>query len=168
MNRELVVNREGGSLCVGHWARAGGIAVLAALTAACVPGYQAPEEVETRPPAVSYNYASDDGLMEANGKARAYCSQYASVPSLREPIVDNSDGTKTVTFECIKTGAATVAPAPPPPSTPAGYTYRSDTELLQSIGQADAYCAQTGQTASYSIVTNADGSKTLTYRCVPH
>jgi hypothetical protein len=148
--------------------RVGGIAVVAlAAMAACVPPDQAPQEVATRPPAVSYNYSSDDGLLEANGKARAYCSQYASTPSVQGSIIDNTDGTKTVTFECVKTAAVTPAPVPVPPSPPTGYSYRTDTELLQAMGSADAYCAQSGQGASYSMVTNADGTKTLTFQCVP-
>ena len=140
----------------------GGVAILAILATACAPVHQPPREVETRQPAVSYNYNSDDGLVEANSKARAYCSQYASTPSLHGTIVDNEDGTKTVTFECVKTAATTTSP---PPAN--GYVYGSDTELLQSIRSADTHCAQSGQTASTSIVTNPDGTKTLTFQCVP-
>ena len=158
--------RSGRRVC--RWVRVGGIAVVAvAATAACAPSYQAPQEVETRPPAVSYTYRSDDGLIEANGKARAYCSQYAATPSLHGSISDNADGTKTVTFKCVKTAAGTPASVPVPPSPPTGYSYRTDTELLQAIGSADAYCARSGRTASYSIVTNANGTKTLTFQCAP-
>jgi hypothetical protein len=156
------------SLRVFRRVRVGGIAVVAvAAMAACVPPYQAPQEVATSPPAVSYNYSSDDGLVEANGKARAYCSQYASTPSVQESIIDNADGTKTVTFACVKTAALTPAPVPVSPSPPTGYSYRTDTELLQAMGSADTYCAQSGQSASYSMVTNADGTKTLAFQCVP-
>jgi hypothetical protein len=153
---------------VFRWVRVGGIVVVAvAATAACAPSYQAPQEVETRPPVVSYNYSSDDGLIEANGKARAYCSQYASTPSVQGSISDNADGTKTVTFQCIRTAAGTPVPAPAPPSPPTGYSYRTDPELLQAIGSAEAYCARSGRTALYSIVTNADGTKTLALQCAP-
>jgi hypothetical protein len=188
MNRAIVCNqrcrdRAAGTasmilrsgLRVFRWVRVGGIAVVAvAAMAACAPPYQAPQEVATRPPAVSYNYSSDDGLVEANDKARAYCSQYASTPRLQGSISDNADGTKTVTFECVKTAAGTPppvavtpSPVPVPPSPPRGYSYRTDTELLQAIGSADAYCARSGQIASSSIVTTADGTKTLTFQCVP-
>ena len=143
----------------------GVIAILAVIATACAPLYQPPREVESRQPSVTYNYNSDDGLVEANSKARAYCSQYASTPSLQGSIVQNEDGTKTVTFECVKT--ATVVSSPPPATPPRGYSYGSDVELLESIRSADAYCAQTGQTASTSVVTNADGTKTLTFQCVP-
>ena len=180
MNREIVCdqrcrNRATGTasmmlrsgLRVFRWVRVGGIAVIAvAAMAACGAPYQAPQEVETRPPVVSYNYSSDNGLIEANGKASSYCSQYASTPSLQGSIIDNADGTKTVTFACVKTAAVTRAPVSVPPSPPTGYSYHTDTELLQAIGSADAYCARSGQIASYSIVTNADGTKTLTFQCV--
>jgi hypothetical protein len=181
MNREMIGNqrcrdRAAGTesmmprsrLRIFRWVRIGGIAVVAvAAMAACVPPQQAPQEVETRPPGVSYNYSSDDGLVEANGKATAYCSQYASTPSVQGSIIDNGDGTKTVTFECMRTAAVTPAPAPMSPAPPTGYSYRTDTELLQAMGSADAYCARSGQIASYSMVTNADGTKTLTFQCAP-
>ena len=145
------------------------IAVLTVATAtACAPAYKPPQEVESRPPSVSYNYSSDEGLVEANTKARAYCGQYASTASMKGTIAENRDGSKTVTFECVKTAAIIPArPVPPPPSPPMEYVYRSDNELLRAIESADAYCAESGRVASTRIVTNADGSKTLTYQCIP-
>jgi hypothetical protein len=143
-----------------------GFAVLAvAVAAGCGgPVYTEPKEVEAKPPTVSYNFGSDEDLIAANTKARVYCSQYASTPSMQGSITENSDGTKTVTFECIKT--AGVAPPPPPPP-PMSYSYRTDMELLQAIQSSEAYCARTGQAASSSIVANPDGTKTLTFQCVP-
>jgi hypothetical protein len=149
------------ALCIFRWVRAGGIAVLAVATAACTPLYQKAHEVEAKPPRVSYDYSSDAGLIEANSKARIYCGQYASTTSSRGSITENTDGTKTVTFECIKTVAAISYPPPP-----MSYSYRTDTELLQAIESADADCARSGQTASSRIVTNPDGTKTLTFQCV--
>jgi len=149
-----------------HWAcccAMGGLAVAAAV--ACTPMYQKAQEMEARPPKVSYDFSSDAGLVDANSKARNYCGQYASTPSLRGSITDNPDGTRSVTFECIKTAAVTPYPRSSPP--PMSYSYRTDTELLQAIDSADAYCAQYGQITSSSIVTNADGTKTLTYQCIP-
>jgi hypothetical protein len=146
---------------VFRWIRAGGIGVLAVAAAACTPLFQKAQEVEAKPPRVSYVYSSDAGLIEANSKARIYCGQYASTSSSRGSITQNPDGTKTVTFECIKTGAVTSYPPPP-----MSYSYRTDTELLQAIDSADADCARSGQTASSSIVTNPDGTKTLMFQCV--
>ena len=146
--------------------RAGAIGILAVAAAiACTPLYQEAHEVDARPPKVSYDFSSDAGLIEANSKARTYCGQYAATPSLQGTITKNSDGGQTVTFECIKTVAATPYPPPSPP--PMSYSYRTDTELLQAIESADAYCARSGQTASSSIVTNPGGTRTLTYQCIP-
>ncbi len=168
MNTEItfVRNRPGGNAAIGrfHSARLPALAALAVFITACAPVREPPQEVATTSPTVSYNYNTDDGLVEANTKARAYCAQYSATPSLQGSITTNSDGTKTVTFECLKT-AAVVTPPPAPPAT--GYTYRSDSEFVQSIQSADAYCAQSGQTASTHIVTNTDGSKTVTFQCVP-
>jgi hypothetical protein len=47
------------------------------------------------------------------------------------------------------------------------YSYRTDMELLQAIQSADAFCARSGQVSSSSVVTNPDGTKTLTFQCVP-
>ncbi len=145
-------------------ARVPALAALAALAAACAPVREPPQEVATTSPTVSYNYNTDDGLVEANAKARTYCAQYSGTPGLQGSITTNSDGTKTVTFECIKTAAGVAPPAAP---TTSGYTFRSDREFVQSIQSADAYCAQSGQTASTHIVSNTDGSKTVTFQCVP-
>jgi hypothetical protein len=154
----------------------GGIALIAvAFVTACEPMHRTAQEVEARPPKVSYKYSSDDGLVEANAKARTYCSQYASAPSIQGSVSHNQDGTRTATFECVKTTAVVtpppVATAPAPVPAPSrgyyNYSYRSDAELLQAIQSADSYCARTGQIASSSIITNTDGTKTLTYQCVP-
>jgi hypothetical protein len=159
-----------------HWILISGILVIAgAFVTACEPTHRTAREVDTTPPKVSYKYSSDEGLVEANAKARTYCSQYAATPSIRGSVTSNSDGSKTATFECVKTAAVVnppvmAAPAPAPAPAPRGYynySYRSDTELMQAIQSADSYCARTGQIASTSIVTNTDGTKTLTYQCVP-
>jgi hypothetical protein len=47
------------------------------------------------------------------------------------------------------------------------YRYSSDTELFQALHSADLYCQRSGQKASTSIVANQDGTKTLTFQCVP-
>jgi len=47
------------------------------------------------------------------------------------------------------------------------YTYGSDMELLQAMQSANTYCARSGQVASSSIVTNPDGTRTMTFQCVP-
>lgn len=129
------------------------------------------EQVDSRAPSVSYDFNTDNGLLEANAKARAYCSQYAATPSMAGTIVDRNDGTRTVRFECISSSAVTAPMAvqayPAPPAAPRGYLYRSDSELLAAIQSADSYCGQYGQNASTSIATNANGSRSLSFECRP-
>lgn len=141
-----------------------GIAVLAVLgVAACVPAYSRPEQEQAKPPEVSYNYTSDNGLIEASSKARAYCAQYNSTPDMRGSITENPDGTRTVTFTCVKPAGVTVSP--PPSTAPMSYSYSTDAGLLQAIRSADAYCARSGQAASYRVATNPDGTKVLNFQC---
>jgi hypothetical protein len=150
------------ALPVGHWVRAWIASLALVAVAACVSAYPQPQRVEAKPPSVTYSFSSDNELIAANSKARAYCAQYASTPGAQGTITENPDGTKTVTFECVKAAVVT-----PPPPAPMSYTYRTDAELLQALRSAEAYCALTGQAVSASIVTNPDGTKSLTFQCVP-
>jgi len=143
---------------------AGLIAVITvAMMASCTPLQSGSQVVETKPPSVSYNYVTDADLIDANSKARVYCSQYAATPSMQGIVMENPDRTKTVTFECIQ---PMVTP-PPVPSPPMRYSYSSDAELLQALHSAESYCARTGQIPASSIVTNSDGTRSLSFRCVP-
>lgn len=161
------MNKENDPISSRHgWGRIAGIAAIALFVTACGPVYEPPEQVAASVPTVSYSYGSDDGLIEANSKARSYCAQYNATPLMHGSIVDNADGTRTVTFECAKTGAVATTPAPAAPAETA-YVYRTDAEFLSALRSADAYCARSGQVASTRIVTNPDGSKTMTYQCVP-
>ena len=48
------------------------------------------------------------------------------------------------------------------------YTYRTDQELVQASQTAGAYCLRYGsQPMTSSIVTNPDGTKTVTFQCGP-
>lgn len=142
-----------------------GVTVLAmtAMFGCAPPTPSEPVQVEAQAPEVSYNFNTDQDLIEANNRARAYCSQYASTATMEGTITTNPDGSKRVTFECVKT-APTVPATPAPPMT---YNYRTDNDLLQAMQSADNYCARSGQVASYSVTTNANGTQTLTYQCVP-
>jgi hypothetical protein len=137
----------------------------AATIAACAPSHSntSPQQVEATPPSVTYTYNSDTELIEANSRAIVYCSKYTATPVNQGMIIENPDGTKTITFQCAK--AAMVSP--PPPTPPMSYLYSSDTELLQALHSADLYCQSSGQKASTSIVANPNGTKTLTFQCVP-
>ena len=146
-------------------------ATSAGLLASCAPANRAPEAVSTTNPSVTYKYRGDQELLRANQQAAVYCNQYASTPRTVN-ITNNSDGTNTVIFDCMKVAPmAVVTPMPPmAPSNPAlTYTYRSDRDLLDTSRRADAYCMQYGQrmVTTSSIVTNADGTRTITYQCGP-
>ena len=141
--------------------RGAGIAVLAAgAVAACQLTPTQP--VQSSNPRVTYNYRTDSDLVRANQNATTYCSQYQTTPRTAG-ITNNADGSKTVVFECVRTGAF---PAPAPINPNLTHTYRTDQELVQATHTASTYCQRVGsQPMTSSIVTNTDGSRTVTFQC---
>jgi hypothetical protein len=136
--------------------------VLAAgAVAACTPFSSSQQPVQSRNPSVTYNYRTDQELIQANQHATTYCSQYQTTARTAN-ITTNPDGSKAVVFECVRTTLP--APAPVPPSQ--SYSYRADQELIQVSQTADAYCLRYGARPMMSnIVTNPDGTKTVTFQC---
>ena len=127
-----------------------------------LPSSQQP--VQASNPSVTYNYRTDEELLQANRNATVYCNQYQTVPRTGN-IMSNSDGSKAVVFECVRT--ALPAPPPSPPSPPSlSYTYRTDQELVQASQTAGAHCARYGSQPMTSLMaTNPDGTRTVTFQC---
>jgi hypothetical protein len=142
------------------------IALLAAGTvAACTEMPSSQQPVQASNPSVTYNYRTDQELLTASQNATSYCGQYQTVPRAAT-IANNTDGTKTAVFECVRTGTAVSAPAPINPNL--SYTYRTDQELLQASQTASAYCVRNGsQPMTSTVVANADGTRTATFQCSP-
>lgn len=142
--------------------------LTAGAVAACSHVPSSPQAVQATNPTVTYNYRTDQELVNANQNATTFCSQYQTTPRTAN-VTSNSDGTKTVLFECVRTTAAAPAPAPTPvPVNPnvLSYSYRTDQELVQASQTASAYCAQNGALPMTSRVsTNVDGSRTVTFQC---
>jgi hypothetical protein len=144
---------------VNAWA----VPLLAAgvVTACALPSSQQP--VQSTNPSVTYNYRTDQELVQANQNAATYCSQYQTTPRTAN-ITSNPDGSKAVVFECVRT----TRPVPPPTTPSQSYTYRTDQELVQASQTAGAYCLQySSQPMTSSIVTNPNGTKTVTFQCGP-
>ena len=143
------------------------IALLAAgAVASCGPLSSSQQPVQSTNPSVTYNYRTDQELLQANQNATTYCSQYQTAPRTAN-ITNNPDGSKAVVFECVRT----TLPSPPPttPTTPSqSYTYRTDQELVLASQTAGAYCLKYGsQPMTSSIVTNPNGTRTVTFQCGP-
>jgi exopolysaccharide biosynthesis predicted pyruvyltransferase EpsI len=138
------------------------VALLAAgVLASCAELPSSPQPVQSSNPSVTYNYRTDQELLQANQNAAAYCSQYQTAPRTAN-ITNNSDGSKAVVFECVRT----TLPAPAPVTPSQSYTYRTDQELVQASQTAGAYCQKYGsQPMTSSMVTNPDGSRTVTFQC---
>lgn len=147
-------------------------ATAAALLASCAPGPRAPETISAQNPSVTYKYRGDQELLSANQQAAVFCNQYGTTPRTAN-LTNNPDGTNTVIFECVKVGMPTTAMAPVVPLPPANpglsYSYRTERELLDASRRADAYCMQYGQrmTGTTSIISNVDGSRTVSFQCGP-
>ena len=142
-----------------------GIAVLTAATVAACQSTPSPQAVQSSNPRVTYNYRTDQELIQANQNAATFCSQYQTSPRTAS-LTNNADGSKTVVFECVRTGAALPAPASVNPNLT--HTYRTDQELVQATHTASTYCQRVGsQPMTSSIVTNTNGSKTVTFQCGP-
>ncbi|HMH49458.1 MAG TPA: hypothetical protein VK548_04445 [Candidatus Acidoferrum sp.] len=138
------------------------VAVLAAgAMASCGPLPTSQQPVQASNPSVTYNYRTDQELLQANQNAATYCGQYQTTPRTAN-ITNNPDGSKAVVFECVRT----TLPAPPPTPPSLSYTYRTDQELVQASQTASAYCQKYGsQPMTSSVVTNPDGSRTVTFQC---
>jgi exopolysaccharide biosynthesis predicted pyruvyltransferase EpsI len=138
------------------------IALLAAgAVASCGPLPSSQQPVQSSNPSVTYKYRTDQELLQANQNATAFCGQYQTAPRTAT-LMNNADGSKTAVFECVRTAL----PAPAPVNPNLNYTYRTDQELVQASQTASAYCLKYGsQPMTSSLVTNSDGTKTVTFQC---
>jgi hypothetical protein len=139
------------------------VALLAAgVAASCGPLPSSQQPVQSSNPSVTYSYRTDQELLQANQNATTYCGQYQTAPRTGT-LTNNPDGSKTVVFECVRTAAP---PAPPPANPNLSHTYRTDQELVQASQTAGAYCLKYGsQPMTSRMVTNSDGTKTVTFQC---
>ena len=139
-------------------------AVLAAfMMASCAPQYSTPQQVQASNPTVTYKYRSDQELSQANQSAATFCSRYQSVARTANFGTD-PDGSRTVLFECVQTAQS--AAAAPPMNSNLTRTYRTDQELVDASRIAQSYCMNSGsQPVISDIVTNPNGTKTVTFQC---
>jgi hypothetical protein len=149
---------------IARWVNVSAVALFAAgalTSCATFPSSQQP--VQSSNPSVTYNYRTDQELLRANQNATAYCSPYQTVPRTVS-MTNNPDGSKAVLFECVRT----TLPAPVPTLPSQSYSYRTDQELVQASQTASASCPKySSQPMTSSIVTNSDGTKTVTFQCGP-
>jgi hypothetical protein len=137
--------------------------LVAGAVASCAPFPSSQQPVRSSNPTVTYNYRTDQELLQANQNATTYCNQYQTIPRTMN-ITNNPDGSRAVVFECVRT----TLPVPAPTTPSQSYTYRTDQELVQASQTAGAYCLQySSQPMTSSIVTNPNGTKTATFQCGP-
>lgn len=142
--------------------------VVSGTVAGCVAS-SGPRQVRAENPSVTYTYRTDQDLLQASQNAANYCAQYQSVQRTSR-ISNNSDGTNTVIFDCVKTttvAAPVPAPVPVPASPGMTYTYRTDQELLDASRNAEASCMRYGTPMTSTITTNPNGTKTVIFQCGP-
>ena len=149
----------------GRFRRLSLVVLAAGAVASCGQMASSQLPVQSSNPSVTYNYRTDGELLTANQNATTFCGQYQTSPRTSN-ITNNSDGSKTVVFECMRT--AYNAPAPGPAYPQQSYTYRTDHELMQASHSAGAYCQRHGsQPMTSNTVINSDGSRTATFYCGP-
>ena len=150
---------------ISRWVQVSAVTLLAAgalVSCATFPS-SSQQPVQSSNPSVTYNYRTDRELLQANQNATTFCSPYQTTPRTSS-ITTNADGSKAVHFECVRTTLP--APVPTPPSQ--SYSYRTDQELVQASQTASASCPKSSsQPIASSIVTNSDGTKTVTFQCGP-
>jgi hypothetical protein len=122
------------------------------------------QQVEATNPSVTYEYAGDSQLLEAQQKAVAFCAQYQSSPRPARITSSSDGGSNNVVFECDPNLPVTAPPVVT--GSDLAYSYRNDQELLAAWRNAETYCTGTGRQAAVpDIHTNPDGSKTVVFRC---
>jgi hypothetical protein len=142
------------------------VALAALLVSGCVAQNSAPQQVKASNPSVTYKYRGDQELLQANQNAMTFCSQYRSA-ARTSTITDSPEGGKTVVFECDAMPPTTVVAAQPYNPNLA-YAYRSDQDLFDASRNADIYCMNNGsQRAMSTVVTNPNGTKSVSFQCAP-
>jgi hypothetical protein len=143
-----------------------GVGLAAAASLVACAHTPSPQAVQATNPTVSYNYRTDQELLQANQRAATFCAQYQTAPRTRT-VTNNADGTRTVTYDCVAGVPPTVASTTPVPVPAPGlrYTYRSDQELIEASRIAASHCGP--HPMSSTIVANVDGSRTVTVHCPP-
>jgi hypothetical protein len=148
---------------IARWVNVSAVALFTAgALASCAQFPSSQQPVQASNPSVTYNYRTDQELLQANQNATTYCGPYQTAPRT-STITTNPDGSKAVRFECVRT----TLPAPAPAAPSQSYSYRTDQELVQASQTASAYCPKYSSQLTSSIVTNSDGTKTVTFHCGP-
>jgi hypothetical protein len=150
---------------LGSRNRVGFVAAIATLLiSACSPiSTSSPVQLEANNPTVTYKYRNDDELIQTNQLAATFCSQYQLAPRPLSFTRDDA-GNSIVNFECVPNAGSPATPSNPNLT----YTYRSDQELLEISRNAHIYCLNNGSTSNTSsIVSNGNGTKTITFQCNP-
>jgi len=141
---------------------AAAVVVAALLGTACVPyEHSSPKQIQASNPTVTYKYHNDEELIQTNQLAATFCDRYQSVPQPASFTTDSS-GDRVVIFECV--GSST--PNRSYSNSDLTYTYRTDQELMDVSRNAHNYCMNSGSSQVVSnIVSNGNGTKTVTFQC---
>ncbi len=141
------------------------MALAAVMTASCVStGPSSPKQLEMTNPTVTYQYRNDDELIQANQRAVTFCEPHQSLPQAQS-FSNDSDDRRIVVFECVPSLQAAQTQGN---DSSLRYNYRTDQQLLDASRDTQVYCSNSGKPEMASnIVTNSDGSKTVTFHCSP-
>jgi hypothetical protein len=122
------------------------------------------QQVEASNPSVTYEYAGDEELLEAQQNAVVFCSQYEAAPRPARITSGSAGSSNSVVFECDPSLPTTAPPVVR--GSDLAYDYRNDEELLAAWRNAHTYCIDNGWDQAVSnIRTNTDGSRTVVFQC---
>lgn len=135
--------------------------------AGCVPPPQAPQVTQSSNPTVTYKYRGDQEILTANQNALVFCAQYNASTTVGT-ITDNADGSRNAVFQCVPNQAGIAQPVMTTYNPNTFYVYRNDQTLLAPSPSAETYCMSNGgMRALQNVQQNANGTRTITYQCVP-
>jgi hypothetical protein len=145
------------------------VLLVGTVLASCTTNSRPAVQTSSSKPTVSYEYGDDQGLLDATRKAEIFCAQYGAWPSASA--TDSRSDDRHITFACDQPrtslpARSTVVVAPAP--TLLNYPYRDDRGLIDAVNQAQRYCMGYNASARSTPVTNnVDGSRTVSFECVP-
>jgi ABC-type Fe3+-hydroxamate transport system substrate-binding protein len=80
---------------IARWVNVSAVALFAAgALAACATFPSSQQPVQSSNPSVTYNYRTDQELLQANQNGTTYCSQYQTVPRTVS-MTNNPDGSQS-------------------------------------------------------------------------
>ena len=135
------------------------------MTSCSTSSRSSPQQIEMSNPTVTFKYRNDDELIQANQRAITFCRDRQALPQTQNFSRDSNDH-DIVVFECVPSLSLPSTTPIHQSGSDLTYDFRTNQELLDVSRNAQVHCLNSGSPEMDSnIVVNANGSKTVTFRC---